>query len=680
MKQFLKQLLSTVPFLITIPILILIVFSIQHTYRLPYDGMDWSRSSGLVQSVLPQGPSAGLIEPGDVILKIDDVPVVLSSQLYKDKHSGDYLLLSVQRSGEQFEATIQLSEAPLQKRIQRLTPHFLAITFLLIGIAIKAFSPTTLTSTLFFLLCLLASGALAIGSISATGPAWASKLFNILVWWIGPASVHLHLHFPQDAPRKLINILHPLLYLIAIIGNVPYIFLKTSTLLTSTWIQSLLSLGRLVLTVNLVISAGLLIFSYLRPTNTDTRHKVRIVTLYGAIAFLLVISLTLIPSSFIFTPIISYEYGLLPLILIPLSYSYAIFRFRLIELEKHVRRAATYALILILLTTILVGILAVIKEMLPFSAGDQIIVIVMLTLIFSAAFEPLRKRLQKFVDFIFYGGWYDYRSAVERLTGGLENFNDQAMISNEITRRLKEILKTEYALLILCSNENSVRVYPENHDEVPSSVTDHIPSIRRLKIPIHGTLCQHLYQHRQDLNGSSQEDDLSDLGLTTSEHKFVNFLRGKLHIPITNKGAIVGIFLLGPKIGGETFSGEDLNILAVVARQIGVSIQNVKLLDEVRRRALEVDKLHQEIVRTREEEQKRLARELHDEIIQALVGLNYHLSHLDVTGADRVREEVRAIIQNVRKITTELRPPGEPHPISINLLLYFSPSREMRNK
>jgi signal transduction histidine kinase len=658
MNQFFKRLLSTIPFLIISPFLLLIIYSSLLDYQLPHDGMDWDRISGLVQSVLPEGPSSGLIEPGDLILAINDIPVVQSSQSYQGMRVGDDLSFSIKRGDEQFEATIELSNAPIQIRIQRLTPHFVALIFVLIGSLIRAYSRITLVANLFFLLCLLASGALSSGSISATGPAWASKFFNILVWWIGPATVHLHLHFPQDAPRKLTYILHPVLYLIAIIGSSPHIFLKTSSLLNHPWAQTLLSLGRLALSLNLVIAVGLLISSYLRPKHADTRHKIRLITLYGAIAFLLVTSLTLVPSALIFSPILPYEYSLLPLILVPLSYSYTIFRYRLIDLEQHVRRAAGYALVFILLATLLVGFLASIKALLPLSPGNQIVVIVVLTLIFSASFEPLRKRLQKFVDFFFYGGWYDYQSAVEKLTGGLANFNDQALLGSEITRRLKEILKPEYALLLLFTIENGMMVYPENLDEVPPNVANQLKSIRRLKIPIHGTLFQHLYQHREDLNVASLEDDFSDQGSSASEQELAKFLDGKLHIPITNKNTIVGIFLLGPKIGGETFTGEDLNILAIVARQIGISIQNVTLLDEIRRRAVEVDKLHQEIVRAREEEQKRLARELHDEIIQALVGLNYRLSHLDAAGPDRAKEEVRAIIQNMRRITTELRPPG----------------------
>jgi len=46
---------------------------------------------------------------------------------------------------------------------------------------------------------------------------------------------------------------------------------------------------------------------------------------------------------------------------------------------------------------------------------------------------------------------------------------------------------------------------------------------------------------------------------------------------------------LGPKFGGDIFSGEDLDILRVVARQIGPVIENIHLLNRLREYATELE-------------------------------------------------------------------------------------------
>jgi len=656
MNEFLKKTTSTIPYLITLPLLVLIFYAVQHDFSLPYDGMDWSRISGQVQFVLPSSPSSSVIVPGDIILEIDDTPVIQLQQLYLGKLAGDQIKLSIQRDNEIFDVNIQLIEVPLQERILWLTPHFVAFIFLIIGSVIKAYSPNNLITNLFFLVCLFAGGVLTSGSISATGPAWASKLFNILLWWIGPATVHLHLHFPEDSPRKLTQVLHPVLYIIGIIGSVPYILLETSTILNSPWIQTFYTLGRLALASNLVIVVGLLTYYYFRPVRADTRHKVRFITFFGILSFLIIVSLSLLPGALLLRSLIPYEISLVPLILVPISYAYAIFRHRLLEIEKYVRRGAAYALVIIILLTLLLGILAILFNILHLSIADQPTAILLLILTFSAIFEPLRKQLQKLVDLIFYGGWYDYRSAIETLTDGLVQVNDPALLGNMITKRLVDILKLEYACLFLCDNGGSMLVYPASNSEYQEHDIEGLSLVRNLKIPLDGVLCQYLVQYHHNFNKSLMDDGLPIQDLSKFERLFYGFLKDKLIVPITGKQIILGILVLGPKIGGETYGSEDLNILVVISRQIGVLIQNAQLLDEIRKRASEVDKLHREIIRAREEEKKHLARELHDEIIQAMVGLNYHLSDLGVNGLETVKQEVRDIIQKLRRISSELRP------------------------
>ena len=76
------------------------------------------------------------------------------------------------------------------------------------------------------------------------------------------------------------------------------------------------------------------------------------------------------------------------------------------------------------------------------------------------------------------------------------------------------------------------------------------------------------------------------------------------------------------------------------------------------------EQLHQQVVLAREEERKHIARELHDQIVQALVGLNYHLAELGQQRAGeaepliaRLQMDVRDVIHTVRRICVDLRPP-----------------------
>jgi signal transduction histidine kinase len=127
----------------------------------------------------------------------------------------------------------------------------------------------------------------------------------------------------------------------------------------------------------------------------------------------------------------------------------------------------------------------------------------------------------------------------------------------------------------------------------------------------------------------------------------------------------LGLVVLGPKRGRGEFEPGDLEILQVVVRQASSALENARLLEEVRRHASKIESLHRQVLFSRENERKRLARDVHDQIIQSLVGLNYRLArlreHLDSQGSLNLAQlqcDLRLILVEARDICYDLRPPA----------------------
>jgi signal transduction histidine kinase len=93
---------------------------------------------------------------------------------------------------------------------------------------------------------------------------------------------------------------------------------------------------------------------------------------------------------------------------------------------------------------------------------------------------------------------------------------------------------------------------------------------------------------------------------------------------------------------------------------------NVLLVETLRRRLSEIREAQHQLLRSREDERARLARDLHDGPIQSLVGLNMQLGLLLTSSArdtplaeelGAMRSEMRGLLTELRQVCAELRPP-----------------------
>jgi signal transduction histidine kinase len=139
-------------------------------------------------------------------------------------------------------------------------------------------------------------------------------------------------------------------------------------------------------------------------------------------------------------------------------------------------------------------------------------------------------------------------------------------------------------------------------------------------------------------------------------------LRGQPHrVDLFHQGEPVGTLLLGHRSEREQFTPADLRVLDDVARQVAVAAHAVRLAEDLQRS-------RERLVLAREEERRRLRRDLHDGIGSALAGLALHAGNARRAMPDRADEAtrwvtrledgIRAAVSDVRRIVDDLRPPA----------------------
>ena len=132
-------------------------------------------------------------------------------------------------------------------------------------------------------------------------------------------------------------------------------------------------------------------------------------------------------------------------------------------------------------------------------------------------------------------------------------------------------------------------------------------------------------------------------------------------LTLTNQGSAIGTLEIGLRKGETRFSDAEIELLRSLARQAAAAVTNIMLAEDLR-------ESRERIVAAREEERRRLRRDLHDGLGPVLTGAammidagrNAMRDDPDVADAQLqdARAHVRGAIEDVRRLVYALRPPA----------------------
>jgi signal transduction histidine kinase len=123
-----------------------------------------------------------------------------------------------------------------------------------------------------------------------------------------------------------------------------------------------------------------------------------------------------------------------------------------------------------------------------------------------------------------------------------------------------------------------------------------------------------------------------------------------LGAPITGRGRVFGNIYLTDKEGAEPFDEEDERVLVVLATQAAIAVENARLYEETERTSRELQRL--QVL----EERERIAKELHDGVIQSLFAVGMSLQGLaTATSDENMARRLEAAVEDVDHSIRDLR-------------------------
>ncbi|MEO6324207.1 MAG: SpoIIE family protein phosphatase [Thermoanaerobaculia bacterium] len=271
-------------------------------------------------------------------------------------------------------------------------------------------------------------------------------------------------------------------------------------------------------------------------------------------------------------------WGVVPMALVPLTFAYAIVRFRLFDVQVIFRKSIVYAI----LTTFVTGIyaLAVVAGNALFSAPTSIFsssspfFAFVFGLVVVLLFDPLRRRMQNVVDRIFFRDRADFQQALLEMSRSVVSQLERSKIEELLTSKTAELLRLERLVLLT----------PRAEDGALSKHTADRAGALDVHLPV-GSLLARLMIER---NGPIRLSDLDVWSLDEPSRRFREAqLRDGIRalVPVATRGKLLGLLAVGAKRSEEELNREDFDHLATIANQGALGLEAASLHEELTRRA-----------------------------------------------------------------------------------------------
>jgi PAS domain S-box-containing protein len=559
-------------------------FRVEGRFEVPSDGVWWVERDGriIAQRVDADGPGArGGIKTGDIVTAVNEVNVRnvggITRQLYR---TGIYQKANYSLVRNAVSLNVGVILNSVDKSINS-GLRLIALIYLGIGLYVLLRRWTAPRATHFYLFCLF---SFIFYSFHYTGKLnlfdWIILWSNIVAELLQPALfLHFVLTFPE--PKRIIRERKWLAFVIYL----PAAVLLALHVATILWLEPSeilrFTLDRVemsYLAAYFLASVGVLWHSYRRAETPILRQQMKWVTRGTTLAVLPFTLFYVIPYLQGSTPTTLMKVSVLCLVFLPLTFGYAIFRYRLMDVDLIFKRGMAYTLAAAAIAGVYFGVVGLAAEIvhknLPSAGPAGLIAAIVVTALLA---DPMKNWFQEKLDRFFYRKRYDYRRTLIEFGRDLSSQMDvERMLSSVVDRLSRTLLVARMAIFLAKDEEDRFELAKSFGITDTGNLDLSFLTVQRPEDTAGHLFFDNTHQVVRETPGAQHTIGKLDL----------NYF-----IPCTVQGKTIAVLGLGKTQDGDFLSSEDIELLETLAGYVGIAIQNARLYASLQQKVVEYERL-----------------------------------------------------------------------------------------
>jgi two-component system NtrC family sensor kinase len=327
-----------------------------------------------------------------------------------------------------------------------------------------------------------------------------------------------------------------------------------------------------------VAAAGVLLYNYRRASTPILRQQLKWVTRGTILAISPFTLFYVIPYLTGALPTAAMKVSVLSLGILPLTFGYAIFRYRLMDVDLIFKRGMVYTLAAGAIAgayfAVVAGVAELVHLQVPSTGPRGLVLAIVAT---ALLFDPVRKWIQVHVDQYFYRTGYDYRKTLIEFGRELSSETDLDKMLSAVVDRLSRTLLVDRVAVFVAEETPQQFVVAKSFGMTQTSGLD----LSFLGTPRPEDAVGHLFfdnTHQVPRETVDAQQAIAKLDLN-------------YYIPCRAQKHTIAVLGLGKTVEGDFLTSEDVELLETLAGYLGIAIQNARLYASLQQKVAEYERL-----------------------------------------------------------------------------------------